>query len=118
MKIFTLDFAEVKTYLEMHECFKTAFHLPDYYGRNMDALWDCLYCSYDENTTIYVKNCAEVSAELQSEVELMKELFQELQQALKCSINSLQDFSRQLLLLLRRVLRWVRQVLPLILRRT
>ena len=49
MKIFTLDFAEVKTYLEMHECFKTAFHLPDYYGRNMDALWDCLYCSYDEN---------------------------------------------------------------------
>ncbi len=78
MKIFTLDFAEVKTYLEMHECFKTAFHLPDYYGRNMDALWDCLYCSYDENTTIYVKNCAEVSAELQSEVELMKELFQEL----------------------------------------
>lgn len=78
MKNFTLDFTEVKTYWEMHECFKTAFHLPDYYGHNMDALWDCLYCCYDENTTIYVKNCAEVPAQLQSEVELMKELFQEL----------------------------------------
>ena len=78
MKTITLDFAEVKTYWEMHECFKKTFRLPDYYGRNIDALWDCLYCCYNEDTTINIKNCAAIPTELQPEVELMKELFREL----------------------------------------
>jgi ribonuclease inhibitor len=78
MKHIVLDFSEVKSWWELHEYFKTVFDLPDYYGRNMDALWDCLYCCYNKNTTIYIKNCAAIPAELQSEVEIMKELFQEL----------------------------------------
>ena len=77
MKNITVDFIEVKTYWQLHELFKSVFHLPDYYGRNMDALWDCLYCCYDENTTICMKNCSAIPSELQSEVELMKELLQD-----------------------------------------
>lgn len=80
MGIISLDFVEVKTYWELHELFKTTFQLPNYYGRNLDALWDCLYCCYDSNTTILLKNCSAVPEDLQSEVELVKELFRELQE--------------------------------------
>lgn len=78
MEIISLDLAEIKTYWELHELFKTAFHLPNYYGRNMDALWDCLYCCYDNNTTIILKNCSAIPKDLKPEIELVKKLFQDL----------------------------------------
>ena len=47
MNTIILDFTGIKSYWELHEYFKEVFRLPDYYGHNMDALWDCLYCCYD-----------------------------------------------------------------------
>ncbi len=37
-----VDFSGVKYYSEIHEIIKEAFDFPDYYGKNLDALWDCL----------------------------------------------------------------------------
>ena len=37
-----LDFTRCKYLGEIHLILKTKFGLPDYYGENWDALWDCL----------------------------------------------------------------------------
>ena len=39
---YTIDFTNVNHYLEMHFTIRQALDLPDYYGCNWDAFWDCL----------------------------------------------------------------------------
>ena len=39
---YTIDLTSVTTPREMHEQIKAALSLPEYYGMNLDALWDCL----------------------------------------------------------------------------
>ena len=78
MKYITLDFTGIKTLWELHEYFKTVFQLPDQYGRNMDALWDCLYYSFEFPTTIELKNLSAIPDEMNEEVEIMLELFRDL----------------------------------------
>ena len=38
----TLDLTDCKYIMELHERIKNAFGFPDFYGRNLDALWDLL----------------------------------------------------------------------------
>ena len=78
MKEITLVFSGAKTYWLLHEYLKQSFELPNYYGRNLDALWDCLYCCYDRNTTIRLKNLSKIPGELDEEVRLLLELFRDL----------------------------------------
>ena len=79
MNVIQLDFAGIKSLWELHEYLKKAFDLPDYYGHNMDALWDCLHCSFDEPTTIVLKNLSGISKDLTEAVEIMLELFADLE---------------------------------------
>ena len=74
MKYITLNFTGIKTLWQLHEYFKTTFQLPDQYGRNMDALWDCLYYSFEFPTTIELKNISDIPDEMHEE-----ELFRDLQ---------------------------------------
>lgn len=37
-----LDGLEIRSVEEVHDRFAQALDLPDYYGRNLDALYDCL----------------------------------------------------------------------------
>ena len=37
-----LDFNECKYVSDIHKVLKEKFGLPEYYGENWDALWDCL----------------------------------------------------------------------------
>jgi ribonuclease inhibitor len=37
-----LDTAGISTKDDLHELLKHQLGLPDYYGKNLDALWDCL----------------------------------------------------------------------------
>ncbi len=44
-----LDFSNVKHFGDIHKIMREAFAFPDYYGENLDALWDCMrdYCEYE-----------------------------------------------------------------------
>ena len=79
MNTVTLDFNEIKSYLALHQYFKQVFSLPDYYGNNLDALWDCLYCYYDSSTTIELKNVDTMPKDLDIEVADMMKLFYDLE---------------------------------------
>ena len=83
MKRIILDFTGIKTLWELHEYFKTVFQLPEQYGRNMDALWDCLYHSFEFPTTITLKNLSAIPQEMHEAVEIMLELFHYLQNEYK-----------------------------------
>ena len=79
MKSIVLDFTGIKSLWDLHEYFKTVFRLPDQYGRNMDALWDCLYYSFEFPTTITLKNLSAIPHEMHEAVEIMLELFRDLE---------------------------------------
>lgn len=42
MKKYIVDFRKVNNREEAHEELKTSLNFPDYYGKNLDALNDCL----------------------------------------------------------------------------
>lgn len=74
-----LDFNGIKSIWALHEYFKEVFNLPDYYGHNMNALWDCLDCSFEHPTTIVLKNIEKLPPEMNEAVKIMLELFDDLQ---------------------------------------
>ena len=50
MTTIKVDFNNIRYFNEVHKTLKKAFNFPDYYGENLDALWDCLdgeYCPPD-----------------------------------------------------------------------
>ena len=55
MKNVILDAKKMAEKEKMHEYFANKFDLPEYYGRNLDALFDCL-CEINEPTLIKLKN--------------------------------------------------------------
>ena len=55
MKIVILDAKKMLKKEKMHEYFAKKFDLPEYYGKNLDALFDCL-CEINEPTLIKLKN--------------------------------------------------------------
>ena len=62
---------------EAHQYIARVMHFPDYYGHNLDALYDCLG-EYDETTTIIILNSEELLANLG---EYGQRLLETLQQA-------------------------------------
>ena len=79
MKQIILDFAGAKSLLMLHEYLKTAFQFPQYYGHNMDALWDCLYCSFEFPTIIVLKNLDKIPKSMNEAVKRMLSVFDRLQ---------------------------------------
>ncbi|MBR5423052.1 MAG: barstar family protein [Clostridia bacterium] len=49
-----LDGARIDSPRELHETFAASLELPDYFGRNMDALHDCLTDIFEPVTVIAV----------------------------------------------------------------
>ena len=41
-EIYTIDFTNIKYYIDVHETIREAFDWPEYYGCNWSAFWDFL----------------------------------------------------------------------------
>lgn len=80
MKTIVLNFEGVDSMWDLHEQLKKAFSLPDYYGRNMDALWDCLHCGFDSPTLLVLKNLDKLPKAMKESTERMLEVFRDLEQ--------------------------------------
>ena len=76
--IFTIDLTTVHSSLGLHEHLKEVFSLPDYYGKNMDALWDMLHCAFDEPTTIEVRGIDGIRKDLKGIVGRLQLVLEDL----------------------------------------
>ena len=71
-----LDFSKCKSLGEIHLMLKEKFGLPEYYGENWDALWDCLRFLFDdEKFTVEIHNFNSLDEELQDECKIMLRVF-------------------------------------------
>ena len=74
----TLNFTGCKYIGELHKILKETFDLPDYYGENLDALWDCLdfYCDFD--LEIQIKGLSTLPEEFDEYISKMLMLFDDV----------------------------------------
>lgn len=78
MNTITLNSSDIKSMYNMHAYLKEVFKLPDYYGFNMDALWDCLQCSFEEETTIVLKGLDSIPDDMKYSVPVLIRVFEDL----------------------------------------
>ncbi|MBQ7670262.1 MAG: barstar family protein [Clostridia bacterium] len=57
---FTVDFIGAQYYLDIHKALKDGLKLPEYYGENLDALWDCLTDIVYRYVEIRLKNYQDI----------------------------------------------------------
>ena len=74
-----LDFAGIQSVQGLHAYLKEVFCLPDYYGHNMDALWDCLHHSFPGPTAIIVKRLDSLPAGMERTARTLARLFRDLE---------------------------------------
>ena len=53
---YTVDFKDLKDYMDLHLRIKENMQFPSYYGCNLDAFWDCLTDLITEDVTIRFLN--------------------------------------------------------------
>ena len=80
MKKIVLNFENSQYISEVHKTLKTGFDLPDYYGENWDALWDCLDgLFYDEGKVVVeINGISSLKEELQNAVKPMFGVFKDV----------------------------------------
>ncbi len=75
-----LDFSKCKYLGEIHLMLKEKFGLPDYYGENWDALWDCMdglfYKQGEYSAKLY--GFYSLNKDLQDECQLMLKVFNDV----------------------------------------
>lgn len=75
-----LDFSGCKYLGEIHLILKTKFGLPDYYGENWDALWDCLSYLWinDRYTKVNIYGFMSLPEDLREYCRTMLEIFDDV----------------------------------------
>ncbi len=58
-----LDFKDIQNTTQLHKYLKEKLELPDYYGNNLDALYDCL-TEKEEGYTVTISHIGELKREL------------------------------------------------------
>jgi len=80
MKTVTIDFKGCKYWHEIYSRMDEKLDFPEGYGKNLDALWDMLTGFIEENQTIYLKGCDDVSKELLPHMNEIIEVFREAEE--------------------------------------
>ena len=71
-----LDFSKCRYWSEVHLLLKEKFGLPEYYGENWDALWDCLSYLFDDEIEVHIYGYNSMPQKWQDECVKMLEIFE------------------------------------------
>ena len=82
MNTITIDFAGAECIEQIHSTLKKNLDFPEWYGENLDALWDLL-TGYLEPCTIIIKGSEEVSDEITEYVQKVVGVFLEAERIFK-----------------------------------
>lgn len=77
MKVIEFDGRDFKDIEHTHDILKRKLELPEYYGKNLDALWDCLTGWLDVPVQIKWNNYNDSYFQLGSYAEELKNVFEE-----------------------------------------
>lgn len=76
MKIIQLDLIDCGSIYELHERIQKDFDFPEWYGRNWDALWDCMRDVFeDEAYCVELCGFSLMAEELKEECGVLFEIF-------------------------------------------
>ena len=78
---YKVDFRNVEYYIEIHEVLKRDLEFPDYYGGNLDALWDCLTDMLGDISIIEIYNSEVISKKYHEEWQGIIEVFRKTKHA-------------------------------------
>ncbi len=74
-KIFQIDFSSVNSLWDIHEAITNGLSLPEFYGKNPDALWDCLTGMIETPCVIYLHGLHNVPHSLSTGIAEIVEVF-------------------------------------------
>ena len=70
-----IDFSNCKNLYDMHEVLKKELELPDFYGRNLDALWDSITGIMETPADVTIRGIGKLPKLLQHFAGKMVEIF-------------------------------------------
>ena len=79
MQNIVLDFTGCKHLFSIHTILKDSFGFPEWYGKNLDALWDCLYNYCDWELHVSIKGLNTLPQELDEYIKKMFIVFERVQ---------------------------------------
>ena len=82
VKEVTIDFSGCKNWVKVHELIKNELELPEFYGCNLDALWDAItgLMYVPANIKIIFKPKTVAAQKLSDEIEKIIEVFKEAEE--------------------------------------
>lgn len=77
---YVLDLTDCKDWEDLHNRISTLFAFPDYYGKNWDAMWDCLNDLFrkDDYGEIIIRGTSTMPEEMKEDVEDLKAVLSDL----------------------------------------
>jgi ribonuclease inhibitor len=67
-----LDFATLQDEAALHDALAKGLRLPPHYGRNLDALWDCLMRDVKGTVAIELRHADKADARLKRYIALLR----------------------------------------------
>lgn len=79
MRNIEINLADVKSFDEFHDLIREKLNFPEYYGRNLDAMHDCLTDIVDDVEVFFtgVKECREVSPEMNAYMDGLERMLKD-----------------------------------------
>ena len=90
-EIYTIDFTNIKHYIDVHITIKEALDFPDYYGCNWDAFWDCLTDMLGDPIHIEIIGIEVLRKKFDDEADILIEILREFK-------NDDEDYSDDILI--------------------